>query len=159
MAELDGRGIGFRSLTEQIDTATPGGRLIFTALAEVELRERPSGPDLSTARSRAWTSASPYHPKQESAVGAAHWLTSGAAATGYPATRAVEVVTLLLGTGWARGVARETCEPARHEIPHVAAHQLSAQPTGCRHVGSVVHRDTMLVGDSSRAQAMPYRRG
>jgi DNA invertase Pin-like site-specific DNA recombinase len=27
MQDLDGRGIGFRSLTEAIDTTTPGGRL------------------------------------------------------------------------------------------------------------------------------------
>jgi DNA invertase Pin-like site-specific DNA recombinase len=40
------RGIGFKSLTEQIDTTTPGGKLIFHvvgALAEFErdlIRER-----------------------------------------------------------------------------------------------------------------------
>jgi DNA invertase Pin-like site-specific DNA recombinase len=36
VAGLDGRGIGFRSLTENIDTTTAGGRLtfhIFGALA------------------------------------------------------------------------------------------------------------------------------
>lgn len=44
--ELDGRGIGLCSLTEQIDTTTPGGRLIlhmFGALAQFErdlIRER-----------------------------------------------------------------------------------------------------------------------
>lgn len=44
--DLDSRGIGFRSLTEAIDTATPGGRLIFHlfgALAQFErdlIRER-----------------------------------------------------------------------------------------------------------------------
>jgi DNA invertase Pin-like site-specific DNA recombinase len=43
---LSARGIGFRSLTEQIDTTTPGGKLIFHvfgALAEFErdlIRER-----------------------------------------------------------------------------------------------------------------------
>lgn len=63
----------------------------------------------------------------------------------------VEVPKCLLGTGWAKGsIAREACEPARHEIAHVAAHQLSAPSTGCRHVGSVVHRDTLLFGKSSR---------
>jgi DNA invertase Pin-like site-specific DNA recombinase len=37
--QLEERGVGFRSLTEQIDTTTPGGRLIFHvfgALAEFE---------------------------------------------------------------------------------------------------------------------------
>lgn len=44
--DLSGRGIGFRSLTENIDTTTPGGKLIFHlfgSLAEFErgiIRER-----------------------------------------------------------------------------------------------------------------------
>ena len=43
---LEGRGVAFRSLTESIDTSTPGGKLIFHlfgALAEFErdlIRER-----------------------------------------------------------------------------------------------------------------------
>ncbi|OYD61310.1 recombinase family protein [Rhodococcus sp. OK302] len=46
VARLEADGIGFTSLTEEINTTTPGGRLIFTifaALAEFErnlLRER-----------------------------------------------------------------------------------------------------------------------
>jgi DNA invertase Pin-like site-specific DNA recombinase len=39
MAELEGQGIGFQSVTESIDTTTPGGKLvfhIFGALAEFE---------------------------------------------------------------------------------------------------------------------------
>jgi DNA invertase Pin-like site-specific DNA recombinase len=46
VAQLAERGIGFKSLTEQIDTTTPGGKLIFHvfgALAEFErdlIRER-----------------------------------------------------------------------------------------------------------------------
>jgi DNA invertase Pin-like site-specific DNA recombinase len=54
---LDGRGIGFRSLTEAIDTTTPGGRLvfhIFGALAEFErsiIRERTNA-GLKAARDR-----------------------------------------------------------------------------------------------------------
>src|SRR4028119_619301 len=41
VAALAQRGIGFKSLTEQIDTTTPGGKLIFHvfgAVAEVEGR-------------------------------------------------------------------------------------------------------------------------
>src|SRR5690554_5056504 len=55
--ELDGRGIGFKSLTENIDTTTPGGRLvfhIFGALAEFErelIRERTHA-GLAAARAR-----------------------------------------------------------------------------------------------------------
>jgi len=54
---LDGRGIGFRSLTEAIDTTTPGGKLvfhIFGALAEFErsiIRERTTA-GLKAARDR-----------------------------------------------------------------------------------------------------------
>lgn len=46
ITELEGRGVGFRSITENIDTTTPGGRLIFHlfgALAQFErdlIRER-----------------------------------------------------------------------------------------------------------------------
>jgi DNA invertase Pin-like site-specific DNA recombinase len=54
---LGERGIGFRSLTESIDTTTPGGRLVFhvfAALAEFErdlIRERTQA-GLSAARAR-----------------------------------------------------------------------------------------------------------
>jgi len=55
--ELDARGIGFKSLGENIDTTTPGGRLvfhIFGALAEFErelIRERTHA-GLAAARAR-----------------------------------------------------------------------------------------------------------
>lgn len=55
--ELDRRGIGLRSLTEQLDTTTPGGRLVFQvfgALAEFEraiLLERTRA-GLAAARAR-----------------------------------------------------------------------------------------------------------
>lgn len=57
VAALADRGIGFKSLTEQIDTTTPGGKLIFHvfgALAEFErdlIRERTQA-GLAAARSR-----------------------------------------------------------------------------------------------------------
>jgi len=57
VAELQGRGVGFRSLTEQIDTTTPGGKLVFHvfgALAEFErdlIRERTQA-GLAAARAR-----------------------------------------------------------------------------------------------------------
>lgn len=57
--DLDGRKIGFRSLTEAIDTTTAGGKLvfhIFGALAEFErgiIRERTrAGLDAAAARGR-----------------------------------------------------------------------------------------------------------
>lgn len=55
--ELERRGVGFRSLTEQLDTATPGGRLIFHvfgAIAQFErdlIRERTHA-GLAAARAR-----------------------------------------------------------------------------------------------------------
>jgi len=55
--DLDSRGVAFRSLTESIDTSTPGGRLIFHifgALAQFErelIRERVNA-GLAAARER-----------------------------------------------------------------------------------------------------------
>ncbi len=57
VADLEQRGVGFRSLTESIDTSTPGGKLIFHvfgALAEFEqelIRERTQA-GLAAARAR-----------------------------------------------------------------------------------------------------------
>jgi len=57
VADLRDRGIGFKSLTEQIDTTTPGGKLVFHvfgALAEFErdlIRERTHA-GLAAARAR-----------------------------------------------------------------------------------------------------------
>jgi DNA invertase Pin-like site-specific DNA recombinase len=57
LTDLEGRGIGFKSLTENIDTTTSGGKLIFHifgALAEFErnlIRERTQA-GLTAARAR-----------------------------------------------------------------------------------------------------------
>src|SRR5215217_5791349 len=57
VADLRDRGVGFKSLTEQIDTTTPGGKLVFhvfAALAEFErdlIRERTHA-GLAAARAR-----------------------------------------------------------------------------------------------------------
>ncbi|MDP9469078.1 MAG: recombinase family protein [Chloroflexota bacterium] len=72
VAALRERGIGFKSLTEQIDTTTPGGKLIFHvfgALAEFErdlIRERTHA-GLAAARARGRTGGRPKklaEPKQ-----------------------------------------------------------------------------------------------
>ena len=60
IAALADRGVGFRSLQEQVDTTTPGGKLVFhlfAALAEFErdlIRERTSA-GLAAARARGRT--------------------------------------------------------------------------------------------------------
>src|SRR5437588_4732371 len=57
LLELDSHGVGFKSLTESIDTTTPGGKLIFHifgALAEFErdlIRERTNA-GMAAARAR-----------------------------------------------------------------------------------------------------------
>ena len=64
VAQLAARGIGFKSLTEQIDTTTPGGKLVFHvfgALAEFErdlIRERTQA-GLAAARARGERAADP----------------------------------------------------------------------------------------------------
>jgi DNA invertase Pin-like site-specific DNA recombinase len=49
VSELEGRGVGLRSLTEQIDTTTAGGRLIFHVFGALGQFER----DLIRERTRA----------------------------------------------------------------------------------------------------------
>ncbi len=40
LAHLDGRGVGFRSLTEALDTSTSGGRLVFSVFGAIAQFER-----------------------------------------------------------------------------------------------------------------------
>jgi DNA invertase Pin-like site-specific DNA recombinase len=64
VADLAGRGVGFKSLGEQIDTTTPGGKLVFHvfgALAEFErdlIKERTNA-GLAAARARGRTGGRP----------------------------------------------------------------------------------------------------
>ena len=64
VGELQSRGIGFKSVAEQIDTTTPGGKLVFHvfgALAEFErdlIRERTHA-GLAAARARGRTGGRP----------------------------------------------------------------------------------------------------
>ena len=72
VTRLNERNIGFKSITEQIDTTTPGGKLIFHifgALAEFErdlIRERTQA-GLTAARARGRGAGSPNSPRNEHA--------------------------------------------------------------------------------------------
>jgi DNA invertase Pin-like site-specific DNA recombinase len=79
VTELEARGIGFKSLTEQIDTTTPGGRLVFHvfgALAEFErdlIRERTNA-GLAAARSRGRKGGRPKKLADPKTLALAHKL-------------------------------------------------------------------------------------
>ncbi len=53
LAQLDGRGVGFRSLTEALDTSTSGGRLVFSVFGAIAQFEH----ELITERTRAGLAA------------------------------------------------------------------------------------------------------
>lgn len=79
---LETRGIGFRSVTEAIDTTTPGGRLvfhIFGALAEFErsiIRERTQA-GLDAARARGRTGGRPKKLSESDLKAAKAMLVAG----------------------------------------------------------------------------------
>ena len=74
VAALEGRGVGFRSLTEAIDTTTPGGRLVFhlfAALGQFErdlIRERTRAGLVAAAAGDGRAAVSPSSPPRSSAV-------------------------------------------------------------------------------------------
>lgn len=80
--DLEGRGVGFRSLTEQIDTASTGGRLIFHvfgALAEFErdlIKERTHA-GLAAARARGRVGGRPRAMSDEKLKAAKKLLSDG----------------------------------------------------------------------------------
>ncbi|MBM3603251.1 MAG: recombinase family protein [Alphaproteobacteria bacterium] len=82
VAELEGRGVGFRSLTETIDTTTPTGRLvfhIFGALGQFErdlIRER-TGAGLKAAAARGRKGGRPIAVTPEKVARARQLIASG----------------------------------------------------------------------------------
>jgi DNA invertase Pin-like site-specific DNA recombinase len=82
VADLEGRGVGFRSLTESVDTTTPTGRLvfhIFGALGQFErdlIRERTTA-GLSAAAARGRKGGRPVTATQEKVTRARQLIASG----------------------------------------------------------------------------------
>ncbi len=82
VGQLQGRGVGFRSLQEQMDTTTAGGQLIFHifgALAEFEralIRERTNA-GLAAARARGRVGGRPRRLTPEQVRMAQQLMTSG----------------------------------------------------------------------------------
>jgi DNA invertase Pin-like site-specific DNA recombinase len=99
MQDLDSRGIGFRSLTEAIDTTTPGGRLtynLFASLAEFErsvLRERTRA-GLQAARQRGRLGGRPRSLTAEKLDAARRLLEAGTPARDVATALAVSTATL-----------------------------------------------------------------
>lgn len=82
VAELEGRGVGFRSLTETINTTTPTGRLVFHlfgALGQFErdlIRER-TGAGLRAAAARGRKGGRPIALTSEKVARARQLIASG----------------------------------------------------------------------------------
>ena len=82
VTELEGRGLGFPSLTENIDTTTPTGRLVFHvfgALGQFErdlIRERTSA-GLATAAARGRKGGRPVAATREKVAQARELMASG----------------------------------------------------------------------------------
>jgi DNA invertase Pin-like site-specific DNA recombinase len=99
MQDLDRRGIGFRSLTEAIDTTTPGGRLtynLFASLAEFErsiLRERTRA-GLQAARQRGRLGGRPKSLTAEKFDAARRLIDAGAPVRDVAAALAVSAPTI-----------------------------------------------------------------
>ena len=82
VADFDERGVGFRSLSESIDTTTSGGQLIFHVFAalaqfERELIVERTNAGLAAARARGRVGGRPRAPDDEGVIGARKLYRSG----------------------------------------------------------------------------------
>ncbi len=113
VASLRDRGIGFRSLTEQIDTTTPGGKLIFHvfgALAEFErdlIQERTHA-GLAAARARGRTGGRPKKLTNPKQLALAQALYDGDQS---------DVATICQTLGISRATLYRSLRPCRGESP------------------------------------------
>ena len=99
VAALGERGVGFRSLTEAIDTTTNGGRLIFhimAALAEFErgLIEERTKAGLEAARAQGRTGGRPRALDEKEVEVARHLINGGMSVTEAARTLKVSRATL-----------------------------------------------------------------
>jgi len=99
IAELERRGVGFRSVTEQIDTTTPGGRLVFHmfgALAEFErdLIHNRTHAGLAAARERGRRGGRPRALTGDKAAAATAMRAAGQNPTTIAATLGVSRATV-----------------------------------------------------------------
>ena len=99
MQDLGQRGIGFRSLTEQIDSTTPGGRLVFhlfgaVAQFELDLIKSRTLIGLEAARKRGRVGGRPRAMTPDKVVAAKKLLGSGTPAKDVAAMLGVSVPTL-----------------------------------------------------------------
>jgi DNA invertase Pin-like site-specific DNA recombinase len=112
VAQLEARGVGFRSLQESIDTTTPGGKLVFHvfgALAEFErdlIRERTRA-GLAAARARGRRGGRPAVMTPEKATMARSMYDS----------REHTVAAIAKALGVSRGVYRSLATPANGGTP------------------------------------------
>jgi DNA invertase Pin-like site-specific DNA recombinase len=99
MQDLGQRGIGFRSLTEQIDSTTPGGRLVFHLFAavaqfELDLIKSRTRAGLEAARQRGRVGGRPRSMTPDKVVAAKKLLGSGTPAKDVASMLGVSVPTL-----------------------------------------------------------------
>ncbi|WP_206489919.1 recombinase family protein [Rhodococcus sp. KRD162] len=129
VTELEARGVAFKSLTEEINTTTPGGKLIFHifgALAEFErnlIRERTMA-GLSAARDRGRVGGRP-----SSLTAAKKRQAKKMRGDGVPMTEIAEVLNIARSTlcQFQKSAARFQKSPATlSSYAHVRLHPMSA---------------------------------
>jgi DNA invertase Pin-like site-specific DNA recombinase len=99
MEDLGQRGIGFRSLTEQIDTTSPGGRLVFhlfgaVAQFELDLNKSRTRLGLEAARQRGRVGGRPRAMTPDKVLAAKKLLGSGTPAKDVASMLGVSIPTL-----------------------------------------------------------------
>ena len=131
---LSTRGVGFKSLQEQIDTTTSSGKLIFhifASLAEFErdlIRERTNA-GLTAARARGRNGGRPKgvdQTKQQAALALKH-------DTQRSVREICEIVGISRNTYYKYTRAETTVLPPQGQVPEPKENQAASQPRGKKH--------------------------